>query len=57
MFSWILCCDLKEAKQLLVLDGEFGMALEHIQGNLDSSRVDLQNPEPFRGAAVTSGPL
>ena len=47
---------LKEVKPL-VFDGEHGMALEPMQGNQASSRVDLWYTELFHVAAVTSGSL
>ena len=47
---------LKEVKPL-VFDGEHGMALEPMQGNRATSRVDLWYTELFHVAAVTSGSL
>ena len=44
-------------KPLFVFDGEQGMALEPMQGNRASSRVDLGYTELFPVAWVTSGCL
>ena len=46
---------LKEAKPLVEFDGELGMALEPMQGNRASSRVDLGYTEIFHVPLVTSG--
>ena len=54
MFSGNLWTCLKEVQLLVVFDGEFGMALEPIQGYRASSRVYLGCTELFRVAAVTS---
>ena len=40
-----------------MFDGELGMALEQMQGNQASSRVDLEYTELYHVAAVTSGSL
>ena len=40
-----------------MFDGERGMALQLMQGNRASSRVDLGYTEPFHVAAVISGSL
>ena len=48
---------LKEVKPLVMFDGEWGMALEPMQWNRASSRVDLGYTELFRVAVVTSGSL
>ena len=49
-----LCICLKEVKPLVVYDGEWGIALEKMQGNRASSRVDLGYTNLFHIAAVTS---
>ena len=48
---------LKEVKSLVLFDGEGVIALEPMQGNGASSRVDLWYTELFHIAAVTSGYL
>ena len=45
---------LKEVNPLVVYDVECGMAVEPMERNQASSRVDLGLPEVFRIAAVTS---
>ena len=45
---------LKEVKSFVMYDVECGMALEPMQGNLASSRVDLGHTELFRLHLVTS---
>ena len=45
---------LKEVKPLVVYDGKWGIALEPMQGNQASSRVDLGYTELFHIPAVTS---
>ena len=57
MFSGNLWSFLKEVKPLVIFDGERGMALEPVQGNQASSRVDLGYTELFSLSAVTSGAL
>ena len=44
---------LKDVKPLVMFDGECRMALEPMQGNLASSRVDLGYTEQFCVSAVT----
>ena len=46
-----------EVKPLVMFDGECRMALEPMQGNQASPRVDLWYTELFRIAAVISGSL
>ena len=55
MFSGNLWSCLKEVNPLLVFDGERRMALEPMQGNRASSRIDLGYMELVRVASVTSG--
>ena len=57
MFLGNLWSCLREVKPLVLLDEESGMALEPMQGNQASSRVDLQYTDLFLIAAVTSGSL
>ena len=57
MFSGNLWSYLKEVKPFVMFDGECGMALEPMQGNRVSSRVDLDYTDLFCIAAVTSGSL
>ena len=45
---------LKEVKPLFMFEVECGIALEPMQGNRASSRVDLGYTELFRVPAVTS---
>ena len=45
---------LKEFKQIVVNDGEQGIALEPMQGNRAKSRIDLDYPVLFHIPAVTS---
>ena len=45
---------LNKVKQLVVYDGEQGIALEPMQGNQASSPVDLGYPELFPIAALTT---
>ena len=53
MFSGNLWGCLKEVKPLVVFDGECGMALEPMQGNQASYRVDFEYTKLFSVAAVT----
>ena len=57
MFSGNLWSCLKEVKPLVVFDGECLKALEPMQWNQASARVDLGTTEIICGAAVTSGSL
>ena len=57
VFSENIWSCLKEVKPLVLLDVDRRMALEPMQGNRASSRVDLCYMELFLGAAVTSGSL
>ena len=45
---------LKEVKPLLVYDGEWGIAVEPMQGNPASSRIDFGYLELFHIPMVTS---
>ena len=44
----------KEVKTFVLYDGEWGIALKPMQGNLSSFRVDLGYTELFHIPAVTS---
>ena len=44
----------KEAKQIVLYDGEWGIALKPVQGNWSSFQVDLGYTELFDIPAVTS---
>ena len=57
MFSGNLWSSLKKVEPLVLFDGERGMALEPMQLNQASYRVDLGYTEQFRIAAMTSGSL
>ena len=57
MFLGNLWSCIKEVKPLAMFHGEYGMALEPMQWNRASARVDLGNTEIICGAAVTSGSL
>ena len=52
--SGILWSCLKEFKPLVIYDVECAMALEPMQENRDSYRIDLEYTELFRIPAVTS---
>ena len=43
----------KEAKQIVLYDGEWGIALKPVQGNWSSFQVDLGYTELFDIPAVT----
>ena len=53
VFSGNLWSCLQEVKPLIVFDGEHGVALEPMQRNWASSRVDLGYTDLFLVAAVT----
>ena len=57
VFSGNLCSCLKEFNPLVMFALERGMALEPMQGDWSSSRVDLRYTELFPVASVTSGYL
>ena len=57
VYSGNLWNRLKEDKSLVVVDGECRMALEPMQGNQASSRVDFGYRNPFCVGAVISGSL
>ena len=57
MFSGNLWICIKEVKPLVLFDGERVIALELMQGNWASSRVDVGYRELFCPPAVTSGSL
>ena len=57
VFSGNLWSCQKEVKPLVMFDGECGMALEPMQWNWASSRVDLEYTELFCIAVVTTGSL
>ena len=44
----------KEAKQIVLYDGEWGIALKSMQGNFSSFQVDLGYSELFDIPTVTS---
>ena len=46
----------KEAKQIVLYDGEWGIALKPVQGNWSSFQVDLGYTELFDIPAVTLVP-
>ena len=54
MFLGNLWSCIKEVKPLAMFHGEYGMALEPMQENRVSSRVDLGYTELFHVASVTS---
>ena len=49
-----LCSCLKEVKPFVVCDGEGGIALEPMQGNRVTSRVNFGHTEPFHMPGVRS---
>ena len=55
VFSGNLWSGLKEVKPLVLFDEQCRMALDPVQGNQASSRVDLGYTELFCVAAITSG--
>ena len=57
VFSGNLWSCLKEVKPLVMFDGECQMALEPMQLNQPSSRVDLGYRDLFPDASVNTGSL